>query len=513
MDKKKGFTYNKEGRKGSEENDLQYNHLFETMPLGVVYQDPDGVIISANPAAEKILGLSLKQMQGNTSLNPGWKMIREDGSEVSREEHPAMVALRTGRKVGPLVMGLFHPQKNTHVWLRITVVPLFQPGEDRPFQAYSTFEDYSERKKTEEALWESEEKYRLIAENMSDIVWIMGLDLKRTYVSSSVEAVLGFTPEESMQQSLEETVAPGSVNNLVTLFSKEIVNVRDGKYEPGHSIIFEAEYYHKNGSTVWMESNCKPMLDKEGNLVGIYGVSRDVNDRKKVEDALRLQANERAAVDDFTYSVSHDLQAPLRRIEGFSEALLEEYPECLDEQGRDYLRRINEQVGSMKLLTDALLRLSRVVSHRIEKEEIDLSILTRSHLERKRLDDPGRKVEIKIEQSLIAEGDIDLLSIALEELIDNAWKFTSETEKACIELGSLIMEGKTAYYIKDNGTGFNMRHADKLFVPFQKLHNVNDYPGIGIGLNIFYRIITRHEGEVWAESEPGKGAAFYFTLP
>ena len=638
MDKKKDFTDSKEDRESSNENGLQYRHLFETMPLGVVYQDADGMILSANPAAEKILGLSLKQMQGKTSLNPSWKMIREDRSVVSEEEHPAMVSLRTGRKTGPVVRGLFHPHKNTYVWLRITVVPLFQQGEDKPFQVYATFEDVSERietdkefrhqsnlinllldtipdflfykdlngvylgcnkefamhlglnkediigktdydlydaetaafnikndritlekgefyynedrvtypdgsfllvetikvpyrgpedeivgvlgicrditerKKTEEALRESEEKYRLITENMSDIVWIMGLDLKRTYVSSSVKAVLGFTPEESMQQSLEETVAPDSVEYLVTLFSKEILKALGGDHDPADTVRFEAEYYHKNGSNVWMESNCKPMLDEAGKLVGIYGVSRDITERKKAEDALRLQANERAAVDDFTYSVSHDLQAPLRRIGGFSEALLEEYPDCLDEQGRDYLRRINEQVSSMKQLTDALLRLSRVVSHKIKKEEVDLSILARSHLDKLRLDDPGRKVETNIEQSMLAEGDLDLLNIVLEELVDNAWKFTSNTEKASIEIGTQILAGKTAYYIKDNGTGFNMRYADKVFVPFQRLHNVDDYPGIGIGLNIAYRIITRHEGQIWAESEPGKGTAFYFTL-
>ncbi len=504
MDKKKDFTDSKEDRESSNENGLQYRHLFETMPLGVVYQDADGMILSANPAAEKILGLSLKQMQGKTSLNPSWKMIREDRSVVSEEEHPAMVSLRTGRKTGPVVRGLFHPHKNTYVWLRITVVPLFQQGEDKPFQVYATFEDVSERIETDKEFRHQSNLINLLLDTIPDFLFYK--DLNGVYLGCNKEFAmhLGLNKEDIIGKTDydlydAETAAFNIKNDRITL-------------EKGEFYYNEDRVTYPDGSFLLVETIKVPYRGPEDEIVGVLGICRDITERKKTEEALRLQANERAAVDDFTYSVSHDLQAPLRRIGGFSEALLEEYPDCLDEQGRDYLRRINEQVSSMKQLTDALLRLSRAFSHKIKKEEVDLSILARSHLDKLRLDDPGRKVETNIEQSMLAEGDLDLLNIVLEELVDNAWKFTSNTEKASIEIGTQILAGKTAYYIKDNGTGFNMRHTDKLFVPFQKLHNVNDYPGIGIGLNIAYRIITRHEGQIWAESEPGKGTAFYFTL-
>ncbi len=167
----------------------------------------------------------------------------------------------------------------------------------------------------------------------------------------------------------------------------------------------------------------------------------------------------------------------------------------------------------MKNLTDALLQLSKVVSHGMEREAVNLSALTRSHLAKLRYEDPARQIETVIAPELIAEGDANLLSALLFNLLDNAWKFTSGVEEARIELGSTRQDGRTVYYLKDNGVGFDMSHADKLFAPFQRLHSDNAYPGIGIGLNLVYRIISRHGGEVWAEGEVGNGACFCFTLP
>ncbi len=233
---------------------------------------------------------------------------------------------------------------------------------------------------------------------------------------------------------------------------------------------------------------------------------------EKTQEALKLQARERAAVDTFTYSVSHDLQAPLRRIEGFSEALLEECPDELSDQARDYLNRIVTQVGSMKNLTDALLQLSRVVSREIDRETVDLSALARAKLENLQYEEPERRLKLVVAPGLIAEGDLELLNLMLSKLLDNAWKFTSGVEEARIEFGRTRQDGRTIYHLKDNGVGFDMNHAEKLFTPFQKLHSEEDYPGIGIGLNLVYRIISRHGGEIWAEGEVDKGATFYFTL-
>jgi len=193
--------------------------------------------------------------------------------------------------------------------------------------------------------------------------------------------------------------------------------------------------------------------------------------------------------------------------------LIEECSDQLNERACDYLNRIVTQVGSMKNLTDALLQLSKVVSREIDREEVDLSALTRSNLEKLQYEEPERQIELVVTPGLITEGDPELLNLMLAKLLDNAWKFTSEVEEAKIEFGSKEQNGRTVYYLKDNGIGFDMNHAEKLFAPFQKLHSGSTYPGIGIGLNLAYRIISRHGGEIWAEGETGKGACFFFTLP
>ncbi len=255
-----------------------------------------------------------------------------------------------------------------------------------------------------------------------------------------------------------------------------------------------------------------PLLNRDGSF-SMLAIFRDITDRKNIERSLKRQASERAAVDAFTNSVSHDLQAPLRRIEGFSEALLEECPDELSDRARDYLERITRQIASMKVRTDALLKLSRVVSHGINNEAVNLSILARSYLEKLYHAEPDRLVETVIAPEMQARGDVKLLSVVLENLLHNAWKFTAEKERPCIECGSFLEDGRAVYFVKDNGVGFDQKYAGEIFDPFKKLHSETDYPGIGIGLNLVHRIISRHGGDIWAEGEVGKGACFYFTLP
>jgi light-regulated signal transduction histidine kinase (bacteriophytochrome) len=214
----------------------------------------------------------------------------------------------------------------------------------------------------------------------------------------------------------------------------------------------------------------------------------------------------------FSYSVSHDLRAPLRGIDGFSLALLEDYADKLDDNGRDYLRRVRAATQRMGVLIDDLLNLSRVTRTELRRENSDLGVIARSISEELQKTHPERCVEFRIEQGLEAYVDPHLTRIALENLIGNAWKFTSKRESSCIEFGRTGRGRDVTYFVRDNGAGFNSAYADRLFGAFQRLHDKNDFPGTGVGLATVQRIINRHGGRIWAESALGSGATFYFTI-
>jgi light-regulated signal transduction histidine kinase (bacteriophytochrome) len=237
-----------------------------------------------------------------------------------------------------------------------------------------------------------------------------------------------------------------------------------------------------------------------------------------VNEDLRRQTAElemaNKELEAFTYSVSHDLKAPLIVANGFCKRLSELYGEKLDERGARYLQRIKESCQHMNLLIEDLLNLSKVTTSRTKIKSIDLSGLVKSITAQLKETQPEREASFFIEEGLIAKGDPRLLRVGLENLLGNAWKFTSKRKRAKIEFGA----GKTigdepAYFIRDNGCGFDMSGVDKLFEPFHRFHSDEDFSGTGIGLATVHRIITKHGGRIWAESGVGKGATFYFTLP
>jgi PAS domain S-box-containing protein len=230
----------------------------------------------------------------------------------------------------------------------------------------------------------------------------------------------------------------------------------------------------------------------------------------------RLRAEQLAAankeLESFSYSVSHDLRAPIRAMKGFSDILLEDYADKIDSQGQDFLKRIVSGVDKANELIDDMLSLSRISRQEMVLQEIDLGLLAESIVNELRQDKPERKVKAIIGKELKTHGDERLLKIALANLIGNAWKYTGKIEQARMEIGSTTKDGRMVFFVRDNGAGFDMAYAGKLFMPFQRLHSDMQFPGTGIGLAIVERVVKRHGGEIWAEGEVGKGAVFYFTL-
>jgi signal transduction histidine kinase len=249
----------------------------------------------------------------------------------------------------------------------------------------------------------------------------------------------------------------------------------------------------------------------------------EIAERRQVEaEVQRLNETlmERAALleaanqelEAFSYSVSHDLRSPLRAIDGFSQALLEDYAGQLDATGQDYLQRVRRGAQRMAQIIDDLLRLAWLSRTALQVESVDLSGMARAVLAELQTTEPGRMVEAVVADGLATRGDARLLRAALENLLGNAWKFTGRQPRARIELSAAPLNGQPVFCVRDNGAGFDSTHADRLFGAFQRMHTQDEFPGTGIGLAIVQRVIQRHAGRVWAESQPGQGAAFYFVL-
>ena len=260
-----------------------------------------------------------------------------------------------------------------------------------------------------------------------------------------------------------------------------------------------------------------PLYDRAGNISALLHTSSDIPDLAAAREALsqrtiQLEAANRE-LESFSYSVSHDLQAPLRVINGFSQVLWEKYQLDLDERGKHYLQRIQANSQRMSDLIDALLQLSRVTRSQMNSVNVNLSAIAEDTIEELKSQNPQRQLDLKIAPNLIAKGDPQLLRIVLSNLLNNAWKYTSKKSHTRIEFGVITESvSQPTYFVRDNGAGFDLEYADKLFTAFQRLHNQSEFPGTGIGLATVQRIIYRHGGKVWAEGECDRGATIYFSL-
>jgi PAS domain S-box-containing protein len=244
----------------------------------------------------------------------------------------------------------------------------------------------------------------------------------------------------------------------------------------------------------------------------LHRLNRELEDRVAARTAQLTSANKE--MEAFAYSVSHDLRAPLRALDGFSDELLRSYPgKVLDEKGQHYLRRLRSGTQRMGQLIDDMLLLSRLNRGELKRERIDLTALAGAVAAELARQSTDRRVAVVIEPGLSAPGDLALLRVALDNLLGNAWKFTSKVPAATIAVGRTVTADGPAFFVRDDGAGFDMAHADKLFGAFQRLHSEREFLGNGVGLAIVQRVINRHGGRVWAEGRPGEGATFYFTLP
>ncbi|MDR7392970.1 MAG: PAS domain S-box protein [Armatimonadota bacterium] len=492
-----------------QESEEMFRNLVEHSPLGVFVLQ-DGRAVYVNQAAAAIFGDTVDQALALPAVRErvhpdDWPTVeRELGRVLAGDAPHVSFAARGLRRDGTMVHVEVHGVRTTF--------------RGRP-AVLGTLTDVTARRRAEEALRESEEKFRSLVEQSLVGVYLIQDGVFR-YVNPALATIFGYT-----RQELLEGMGPRDVTHPEDwpLVQENLRRRLEGEVE---AVQYGFRGVRKDGRVIHVEVHGRRTV-YEGRPA-VIGTLVDVTERKQAEEALRAltqeleeRVQERTAqleaanreLEAFSYSVAHDLRAPLRSIDGFSQALLEDYGEQLDETGQDYLRRVRAASQRMGELIDDLLRLSRVARSPMQLQEVDLSALVARIGAELRQRAAGRAVELRVQAGVVARADPKLLAVALENLLDNAWKFTAPRPQALVEFGVVQTEGGLACFVRDNGVGFDLRYADKLFAPFQRLHKPSEFPGTGIGLATVQRVVARHGGKVWAQAQVDGGATFYFTLP
>ena len=423
--------------------------------------------------------------------------------------------------------------------------------------------DITKRKWAEKALVEDRNLLRTIIDNIPDRIYAYDTQGRKNVSNIADWKACGVKRMEDVIGKTDFDTYPADMAAEFWALSKSVI-------DSGTPVFNQEERgLDSQGKPVWVSSTQVPLRDGQGKIIGLVGIGRDITEgkkseedlvssqraalnmmedavearsqleqvniglRKEVKDRRKAEAEirklnielehrvlERTAelaasnkeLEAFSYSVSHDLRAPLRAMTGFSEALLEEYIPVLDERGKDYLHRVSESAKRMGQLVDDLLKLSRFTRGEMIKSPVNLSQMAQQVVSEIQLQDPSREVTWVIEPNLRAIADVNLIQVVLNNLLNNAWKFTGKQKSPRIKFGCIRKESMLIYFIKDNGVGFDMVHKDKLFGTFSRLHGQDEFEGTGIGLALVQRIIQRHGGSIWAEAQIDQGATFYFTL-
>lgn len=481
------------------------SHILDLSFDGVFLLDMQGTILFWNRGAEEMYGWKRSEALGRIS------------HQLLRTRFPIPIeqilrALETdGRWEGDLV----HTTRDGRLLTIAARWALERDASGRPIGFLEMNRDVTQQRITEK------EHARLAAlvEFSADATISKSLDGTIETWNPEAELLYGYTKDEVIGHSINLIVPPDRLGEENDILER----IRAGQ-KVSH---FDTVRVRKDGRPVDVSVTLFPILDSLSRVIGASHVARDITERKRFENQIRAlneslerRVQERTRelaetnreIESFSYSVSHDLRAPLRSIAGFSRLLLEEPPAGLDDKAKDRLHRILTAAGRMGQLIDALLDLSQLSRTEMRYEQVGLSALAEHIADELERSAPERHIRFNIQPNLTATGDPRLLRILLENLLSNAFKFTSRVSGASIGFGCEARKGETVFFVRDNGAGFDMQYAGELFTPFQRLHSKAEFEGTGIGLATARRIVSRHGGRIWAEAAPDAGATFYFTL-
>jgi len=490
------------------ESEERFRSAFESAPIGIALVSPEGRFLKVNRSLCETTGYSEQELLARDvqSITHPDDLDADLGyvqRMLNKEIRAYQVEKRYFHKLGHVVW----------VMLSRSVV---HDVHDNPIYFIAQSEDITERKKAEETLRESEERFRSAFESAPIGIALISHEGRFLRVNRSLCEITGYSEEELCARDFQSITHPDDLEaNLA--YMRRMLNKEIRTYQ------MEKRYLHKRGHVVWVMLNRSMVCDVHDNPIYFIAQIEDITERKAAEERigrLNRELEQRVAeltvlnkeLEAFSYSVSHDLRAPLRSIDGFSQALLEDHADTLNAEGKSDLQRVRAASQNMARLIDDMLILARVTRSEMRRETVDLTALARTIAAELQKAEPGREVEFVIAEGATATGDRRLLTTVLENLLDNAWKFTGKHARARIDFGVAENEGRQAFFVRDDGAGFDMTYAGKLFGAFQRLHPSDQFKGTGIGLATVQRIIHRHGGKVWAEGAVEKGATFYFTL-
>jgi len=490
------------------DSEEKYRQIFSTESDAIVLFAADtGQILDVNDAALELYGYRRSELLSMTA------------PELSAEPHKssAFVEEVRERRFGTVTFRRHRGRDGGVFPVDISMSAFELQGQE---VVGAVVRGITDRLAAEQALRDSEQRFHDFADSASDWYWEMDENLRFSAFSERFSEIAGVPQEELLGKTREETGIPGVDRRN---WQRHLADVQARR--PFRNFVHPRTL--PGGETVYLSINGQPVHRSDGTFLGYRGTGSDVTELKNAEDELRsyryhleelvtartsaLEASNRE-LQSFSYSVSHDLRSPLRAIDGFSYALLEDYTELFDDRARDYLNRVRNASQRMGQLIDDMLELSRLTRRKLRRDTVDLTGMAAQINEQLQASNSDRSMDVVIQPDLACFCDSRMLRIALENLFDNAWKYTAQKPRGQIEFGCRERDGREIYYLRDNGVGFDMRYVDKLFGEFQRLHDDTEFTGTGIGLATVSRVVHRHGGEVWAEGILGEGATFSFTL-